>query len=142
MSYDEPFEVFYDGDCPICLKEVNMLRKLDRNERITFTDIAPPTFDAVGHTGLTYETLMGSIHGRMSNGDMVEGVEVFRQLYGRVGLGGAVWLTRLPGIRHCLDAGYSIFARHRLRLTGRCLPAGACRVQYDTETADSRGATS
>jgi predicted DCC family thiol-disulfide oxidoreductase YuxK len=31
-----------------------------------------------------------------------------------------VALTRLPGIRHMLDVAYAIFAKNRLRLTGRC----------------------
>jgi len=30
------------------------------------------------------------------------------------------WPTRLPGISHVLDFGYRVFAKHRLRLTGRC----------------------
>jgi predicted DCC family thiol-disulfide oxidoreductase YuxK len=63
---------------------------------------------------------MAQIHGRMPNGDWVTGVEVFRQLYTAVGFGGVVQLTRLPGIRNLLDAGYTWFAKRRLSLTGRC----------------------
>lgn len=47
-------------------------------------------------------------------------VEVFRQLYAAVGFGLLVWPTRLPGITHAMDFGYHIFAKNRLRLTGRC----------------------
>ncbi len=113
------FEVFFDGECPLCLREINMLRSLDRHERIRFTDIADPDFDPAS-TGLTQAALMASIRGRMPSGELVEGVEVFRQLYGAVGFGPVIPLTRLPGIRQALDAGYAVFARNRLRLTGRC----------------------
>lgn len=115
------FEVFFDGDCPLCVREINMIRALDRRERVRFTDIAAPGFDP-RTTGLTQAELMASIRGRMPSGELVEGVEVFRQLYGAVGLGPIMPLTRVAGIRHVLDAGYRVFARNRLRLTGRCTP--------------------
>ena len=44
-------------------------------------------FDAVGHTGLEFETLMAEIYGRTASGELVTGMEVFRQLYSAVGLG-------------------------------------------------------
>jgi predicted DCC family thiol-disulfide oxidoreductase YuxK len=39
-------EVFFDGDCPLCLREIKLLRWLDRKGRIRFTDIAAPDFQA------------------------------------------------------------------------------------------------
>jgi predicted DCC family thiol-disulfide oxidoreductase YuxK len=29
-------------------------------------------------------------------------------------------MTRIPGISHGLDAAYRVFAKNRLKLTGRC----------------------
>ena len=112
-------EVFFDGDCPLCMKEISMLRRLDRRGRIGFVDIAAPDFDA-STVGLSWEQLMDRIHGRLPDGELIEGVEVFRQLYAAVGLRWLVAPTRLPGVSHVLDAGYHAFAKHRLRLTGRC----------------------
>jgi len=113
------FEVFFDGDCPLCLREIRLLRRLDRKGRILFTDIARPEFDP-SSVGLDKQTLMARIHGRAPTGEMVEGVEVFRRLYAAVGFGPIVALSRLPGVSHLLDACYSWFASNRLRLTGRC----------------------
>jgi predicted DCC family thiol-disulfide oxidoreductase YuxK len=45
---------------------------------------------------------------------------VFRRLYAAVGFGPLVVLTRLPGISHLLEVAYRVFARNRLRWTGRC----------------------
>ena len=44
-------EVFFDGECPLCRREIKMLRRLDRHERIGFIDIATDQFDA-SETGL------------------------------------------------------------------------------------------
>ena len=33
-------EVFHDGGCPLCNREIEMLRRLDTKGRIKFTDIA------------------------------------------------------------------------------------------------------
>jgi len=118
-SVNHRFEVFYDGECPLCMREIRLLRRLDRKERILFTDIAAKGFDA-NTVGLTQERLMAKIHGRMPDGSLVEGVEVFRQLYSAVGFGILVALTRIPGISHLMDLGYHWFAANRLRLTGRC----------------------
>jgi predicted DCC family thiol-disulfide oxidoreductase YuxK len=120
------FEVFFDGDCPLCLREINLLKRLDRHSRIRFTDIALPEFDP-SSVGLTMEELMATIRGRQADGQLVEGVEVFRQLYGAVGLGPLIPLTRLPGVTQLLDVAYRGFARNRLRFTGRCT-ADSCAV--------------
>ena len=110
-------EVLYDGDCPLCLREINLLRRWDKRDRIRFTDIAASDFDTA-EVGVDMETLMAEIHGRLPSGEIVIGVEVFRRLYSAVGLGWLVAPTRWPGVRQGLDLGYRFFAKYRLRLTG------------------------
>ena len=112
-------EVFYDGDCPLCMREIRMLRRWDDLHLIRFSNIADPSFDAAS-VGLSHAALMERIRGRLPSGELIEGVEVFRRLYTAVGLGWVVGITRLPGISHALDLGYRWFAKNRLRLTGRC----------------------
>lgn len=112
-------EVFFDGDCPLCTKEIRFVRRMDRKARVLFTDIAAPGFDAA-RIGRTQEDLMARIQARRPDGSFVDGVEVFRLMYAAVGLSPLVALTRLPGISQLLDAGYTWFAKNRLRLTGRC----------------------
>lgn len=119
-------ELFFDGECPLCMREVRLLKRLDRRGRIRFTDIAAADFDARA-AGVDQSVLMAQIHARLPSGEMVTGVEVFRRLYEAVGFGPAVALSRLPGIRYVLDLGYAWFARNRLRLTGRCDAATCAR---------------
>jgi predicted DCC family thiol-disulfide oxidoreductase YuxK len=123
MTMSEPsasaIEVFYDGGCPVCLREVRVLRRLDRRGRIRFTDIDAPGFEPPA-SGPALEDLMARIHARGSDGDWIDGVEVFRCLYAAVGFGPLVAVSRLPGISQLLDWGYAIFARNRTRWFGRC----------------------
>lgn len=112
-------EVFFDGECPLCMREIRLLRRLDRRNAILFTDIARPGFDP-SPLGLSFADLMDRIRGRLPDGTLIEGVEVFRRLYAAVGFRRLAAFTRLPAIALLLDAAYSLFARNRLRLTGRC----------------------
>lgn len=146
MEHEARIEVFHDGDCPLCQREIRLLRRLDRGRgRIRFTDIAAPDFDAA-ELGRSQEELLARIHARLPDGRWLEGVEVFRQLYAAVGLGPLVWLSRLPGLSHLLDAAYAVFARNRLRWTGReACATGVCRPQPREAAAaaptTNRGAT-
>ena len=112
-------ELFYDGACPLCAREARALGRLDRRGRLKLTDFAAPGFDPA-RAGVPMERLLARIHGRLPDGTIVEGVEVFRKAYEAVGLRLLVAPTRLPGISRLLDRAYDVFARNRLRLTGRC----------------------
>jgi predicted DCC family thiol-disulfide oxidoreductase YuxK len=117
-------EVFFDGGCPLCSREVRFLRRWDRRGVIRFTDIDAEGFEpAPGHPGL--DALMARIHAQLPDGRWIEGVEVFRRLYTAIGFGPLVALSRLTGVRHLLDWSYALFARNRRRLFGRCSP-GTC----------------
>ena len=122
------FEVFYDGGCPLCVREIGLLRRWDRRGKIRFTDIDAKDFHAA-EVGKSYDELMKQIYGRLPDGTWIRGVEVFRRLYTAVGFGPIVFLSRLPVISQGLDLGYVLFARNRLRLTGRCT-SDTCSVKH------------
>jgi predicted DCC family thiol-disulfide oxidoreductase YuxK len=115
------FLVLYDGDCPLCSREIRFLERRDRRRgRIQFEDIAAPSFDP-SRFGLDARDLMARIHGVLPNGTVVQGVEVFRQAYTAVGLGWVMAPTRWPGINRLADLAYRIFAKNRLRWTRRAV---------------------
>jgi predicted DCC family thiol-disulfide oxidoreductase YuxK len=123
--------VLYDGECPLCTREIAMLRRLDRERgRIGFADIAAPGFDARPY-GRTQPDLMARIHAVLPGGALIEGVEVFRRAYAAVGLGWLVAPTRWPILRSLADAAYRWFARNRLRLTGRSDACATDRCAVD-----------
>lgn len=131
MTSTSRVEVFYDGKCPLCMREIRMLMRMDRGGRIQFTNIAAPGFDPAA-VGKTMSELMARIQGRAPDGTWIEGVEVFRQLYAAVGFRRLVAISRWPVISQLLALGYTVFAKNRLRLTGRSREVacadGACAI--------------
>jgi predicted DCC family thiol-disulfide oxidoreductase YuxK len=116
-GYD--LELFFDGECPLCRREVALMRTLDRRRRVLFTDIAAAGFDAA-RLGRDHATLMASIHAQLPDGTLVTGVEAFRRAYAALGLGPLVAFSRLPLVSQLAERAYAVFARNRLRWTGRC----------------------
>lgn len=114
--------LLYDGECPLCMKEINFLRA--RQERLKcsklcFVDISSGDYEASQHGGVDYETAMGSMHAVLRDGTVVTGVGVFRLAYEAVGLGWVYAVTKIPGVGWVADRVYDVWARWRLRLTGR-----------------------
>ncbi|KAF3437089.1 hypothetical protein FNV43_RR19842 [Rhamnella rubrinervis] len=113
-------KMLYDGDCPLCMREVNMLR--ERNERygtIKFVDISSDDYSPDENQGLNYETVMGRIHAILSDGTVVTDVEAFRKLYEEVGLGWVYAITKYKPIATVADSIYGVWAKYRLQITGR-----------------------
>jgi predicted DCC family thiol-disulfide oxidoreductase YuxK len=124
--------VLYDGDCPLCRREIRLLQRLDRGRgRLQFEDIAAADFQP-GAYGLDAAASMARIHGVLPDGSVVEGMEVFRRAYAAVGLGWLLAPTRWPGLRGLADRAYRVFARNRLRWTGRAseCESGSCRSPH------------
>jgi predicted DCC family thiol-disulfide oxidoreductase YuxK len=118
--------LLYDGACPLCSREVAMLRRRDRRGALGAVDIAAPGFDP-GVYGLDQARVMARMHGVLPDGAIVEGMEVFRRAYAAVGLGWLLAPSRWPLVGRLFDAGYAWFARNRLRWTGRAHECeGAC----------------
>jgi len=128
-------EVLFDGDCPLCRREVAWLRKLDRRQRLRWTDIAAADFRCEDY-GRSMEQLMGALHARLPDASWVTGVEAFRRMYSAVGFAWLIAVTRLPGVSHLMEWSYRLFARNRLRLTGRCDSQNTCRASTAEPTND------
>ncbi|XP_061369643.1 uncharacterized protein At5g50100, chloroplastic [Gastrolobium bilobum] len=120
FSRDWKIKMLYDGDCPLCMREVNMLR--ERNESygtIKFVDISSDDYSSEKNQGLDYETVMGRIHAILSDGTVVTDVEAFRKLYEQVGLGWVYAITKYEPIAKVADSIYGVWAKYRLQITGR-----------------------
>ncbi len=133
-----PLTVFFDGACPICAREISLMRRLDRHGRLAFCDFSSPGYDAAA-TGLAVADLSAVIHARWADGTVITSVNVFRGMWDAVGLGGLVWLSRLPLVEPILQRGYAWFARNRLWLTGR---KNSCRGKCHAATPSKPVATS
>ncbi len=119
-SHSWKIKLLYDGECPLCLREVNFLQKRDAGRGIVgFVDIAADDYQAENHGGVDFKTAMGRIHAVLPDGSVIKNVEVFRRVYEELGMGWVYAVTKLPIIGALADALYSIWADWRLSLTGR-----------------------
>ncbi|WHZ17158.1 MAG: hypothetical protein OJF52_004010 [Nitrospira sp.] len=67
-----PLTVFYDGACPICGREIALVRRLDRHRRLSLCDFSSPDYDAPT-TGLPVTDLSAVIHAQWANGSVITG---------------------------------------------------------------------
>jgi predicted DCC family thiol-disulfide oxidoreductase YuxK len=116
--------LLYDGGCPLCRREVEMLSERDRRlhplqPRLDFVDIDAPDYDPSRYQGVTYREAMGRIHGLEANQVILRDLAVFRRAYELVGLGWLYAPTRWPLLGRLAEAAYGLWASARLRLTGR-----------------------
>lgn len=113
-----PLTVFFDGACPICDREIALMRRLNRRERLVFCDFSRPDYDPTT-IDISPAELGRIIHARWGDGTVITGVDVFRAMWEAVGLGFLARLSRLSLVEPLVVRAYAWFARNRLRLTGR-----------------------
>ena len=89
-----PLTIFFDGACPICNREIALMKRLDRRRRLEFCDFSAQEYDAASR-GFSTEDLGTVIHARWADGSVITGVEVFRAMWQAVGLGFLARLSRL-----------------------------------------------
>ena len=83
--------VYFDGACPLCRREISLLKKWDKKDRLLFRDISPPQAAAV--CPLPQEDMLARFHVRRADGVMLIGAEAFCTAYAQIpGLG---WVERL-----------------------------------------------
>ena len=113
-------KLLYDGACPLCMREVNFLRKRDAGRGLVkFVDIAAEDYTAEANGGVDFATAMGRIHAVLPDNTVIKDVAVFRRVYEILGMGWIYAITKLPIVGFLADALYSIWADWRLALTGR-----------------------
>ena len=107
-------KLLFDGACPLCVREVNFLKRKDRDRNlIKFVDIADD------NAGISFAEAMGRIHAVTADGDIIQNVEVFRRIYDLLGIGWIYAITKLPLVGSIADSLYGVWADYRLLLTGR-----------------------
>ena len=129
-SLDQRPVVFYDGDCPLCRREIDHYRRVDRALRVRWVDAASET-DSLRDFGLTLNDAMAELHVLDEAGQWQRGVDAFLVIWDH--LPRYRWLTALVrGLRLRSPLGfiYRRFARWRYRR--RC-DTSACSVAGDSQ---------
>ena len=117
---DWKIKLLYDGECPLCVREVNFLTKKDAGRGIVkFVDIADLDYDPQDNANIDFATAMGRIHAVLADGTVIKNVEVFRRVYEELGMGWIYAITKVPLLGAIANWLYEIWADWRLKLTGR-----------------------
>ena len=116
MNYKLTF--LYDGACPLCLRETNFLKKKDYHSIINFVDIST-NYIPKNYKNISFRQAMSNLHGILSSGEIIYGVDVLAYSYELVGLGWIYFPTKLPIISQVIRFLYKYWAKYRLQLTGR-----------------------
>lgn len=104
-------EVWFDGGCPLCRREIRLMRRLDRAGKIAFiylvdADTCP----------LDPKVMLARFHAR-ENGVMLSGAAAFAAMWRAIPLLRPLGLAaRLPGMSTLLECLYIAFLRIRPRL--------------------------
>ena len=103
--------LFYDGFCPLCVKEMETLRRHDKDERIALIDIQT---DAIhDYPSIDVKEASRILHAIDQQGNLVLGLDATHQAWKLVGKGWLYAPLRLPGVRVIADWLYLRFANNR-----------------------------
>jgi predicted DCC family thiol-disulfide oxidoreductase YuxK len=69
-------KIWFDGACPLCTREIALMRRLDWRDRITFIDVD----DKAAFCPIDRETLLSRFHA-LEQGKMLSGAAAFAAMW-------------------------------------------------------------
>ncbi|WP_038173462.1 thiol-disulfide oxidoreductase DCC family protein [Vibrio pacinii] len=113
--------IFYDGLCPLCVKEMNSLHRHDKNHAIKLVDTQ--SSDMQHYPTIDKHRAGQILHGLKQDGELLLGLDVTYYAWKLVGKGWLYAPLRWSVVKPLADWAYLKFARNRYRwsklLTGK-----------------------
>lgn len=104
--------VWFDAACPLCQREIALMRRLDWRRRITFVDATNPAITCP----IDRAELLARFHA-MEHSRLLSGAAAFAAMWRATPL---LWplgmMTKLPGVLPLLERAYLRFLRVRPKL--------------------------
>lgn len=111
----QPITIWYDGACPLCLREIAAMRRLDRGNAIDFVDVSDA--NAPQSCPVERETLLKRFHARDADGTLHSGAAAFAVMWRAIPLLKPLGhLARIPVILGILEWLYHQFLKIRPQL--------------------------
>lgn len=107
-----PVTIWYDSLCPICSREIAIMRGLDWRRRIAFVDLHAAGTDCP----LDPAVLLARFHARDGDGRVVSGAAAFALMWRQIPL---LWplgqMARIPAVLILLERAYVRFLLWRMK---------------------------
>ena len=108
--------VWFDGACPLCVREIAWMRRLDRRNAIAFVDVSRPAMQDVASCPIDRSVLLARFHA-LEDGRMVSGAAAFAAMWRAIPLLRPLGLAARNGLVLAgLERLYGLFLRVRPRL--------------------------
>jgi predicted DCC family thiol-disulfide oxidoreductase YuxK len=69
--------VWYDGACPLCIREIALMRRLDKRRAIRFVDVSPEG----AACPIDRSLLLARFHAQETNGPVLNGAAAFAAMW-------------------------------------------------------------
>ena len=114
MQHTSKVTVWHDGGCPLCAREIALMRRLDRAGAIDFVDVAAPGSSCP----IDRAAMLARFHA-MEDGRLLSGAAAFAAMWRAIPLLRPIGLlVRRPSVLALLERLYLRFLRVRPRLQG------------------------
>jgi predicted DCC family thiol-disulfide oxidoreductase YuxK len=119
MTVAYPIRVYFDQSCPLCAREMRILKQHDHHDRIELVDCSTNDFQdgLAQQAGYSAKDFMTLIHARDANGRWLKGVAVFEAAYAGAGIDAVARLWGNPSLRPLWDLLYPHVANNRMWLS-------------------------
>lgn len=115
------FQLFYDGQCPLCQAEILFLKSRNQQNLLEFIDVSDSRYLDSDYQ-ISCSAALENMHGKFANGQIVVGVPVFAEAYKRANLPFLAWLFSRTWMQPFLKQAYKIFAKYRHQISGKIGP--------------------
>lgn len=110
-SLQNNIRVFYDGSCPICSREIALLKQRNQTGSIQFIELTPRLAEIPRL--FSYEEAMDKIHSVDRMDRVATGIEALSLMYARTDLQLLAFLLQAPGFKFFFRIGYLIWSKKR-----------------------------
>ena len=116
--------LFYDSECPLCVKEMQHLKKKDHWNRIRL--VAIQSEEMSHYPAINVDEAHKVLHGQLASGRIIKGLDVTHKAWSLAGFGYLTGVLRVPVVRPVADQVYKVFARNRHRIAALMTGQSRC----------------
>ena len=108
--------LFYDGFCPLCVREMAQLRQIDKQGVLQLVDIQLAESQAL-YPQIDFSEASRILLALTADGHLLRGLDSTHAAWSAVGLGYRTAWLRWPVVRWFADRAYLYFAANRYRIS-------------------------